>query len=233
MSPCCPSWKGEAADSCAVAGLVSVNQSASLFPAGSSQTWLAMSCFSLVCRDRYYRAMLGRLPYRTSANLLFWGVFNQSHAKVMAIRSAFDVGRHNGWVTDLLLSQFGHETKGQNLNSTSTVHRMIHGVWLAKAPPLTRFLPHREINKAGLPGLYETILETAGPEIKRALEVVIESAEAEQPVIFFCKVGKVSPHLLGYQNAWKCNVCPILSFTCLVTNLSYEPVCFSCLERSA
>lgn len=30
----------------------------------------------------------------------------------------------------------------------------------------------REINKAGLSGLYETILETAGPEIKQALEVV-------------------------------------------------------------
>lgn len=29
----------------------------------------------------------------------------------------------------------------------------------------------REINKAGLPGLYETILDTAGPEIKKALEV--------------------------------------------------------------
>jgi len=92
-----------------------------------------INLLSFLERDRYYKAMLGRLPYRTSAGLLFWGVFNQSHAKVLAIR---------------------------------------------------------EINKAGLPGLYETILETAGPEIKRALEVVIESAEAEEPLIFFCKVGK-------------------------------------------
>ena len=29
----------------------------------------------------------------------------------------------------------------------------------------------REINSAGLPGLYRTILATAGPEIKSALEV--------------------------------------------------------------
>jgi len=92
-----------------------------------------VNLLSFLERDRYYKAMLGRLPYRTSAQLLFWGVCNQSYAKVLAIR---------------------------------------------------------EINKAGLPGLYETILETAGPEIKRALEVIIESAEAEQPVLFFCKVGK-------------------------------------------
>lgn len=79
----------------------------------------------------------------------------------------------------------------------------------------------REINKAGLPGLYEIILETAGTEIKHALEVrsgiaeamymlgvkahrleqnpqtatwqvIIECAETETPVLYFCKLGKVS-----------------------------------------
>ena len=39
-----------------------------------------------ICRDRYYKAMLGRLPYKTSAQLLFWGVCNQSYAKTLAIR---------------------------------------------------------------------------------------------------------------------------------------------------
>lgn len=32
-------------------------------------------------------------------------------------------------------------------------------------------LPCREINKAGLPGLYECILETSGPEIRHIMEV--------------------------------------------------------------
>lgn len=40
----------------------------------------------LNCRDRYYKAMLNRLPYQTSANILFWGLFNRSHAKILAIQ---------------------------------------------------------------------------------------------------------------------------------------------------
>ncbi|DBA84394.1 hypothetical protein WJX77_004255 [Trebouxia sp. C0004] len=47
-----------------------------------------------------------------------------------------------------------------------------------------------EVNKGGLPMLYEMILETSGPEIKCALEVITEAAEAGEPLLFFCKIGK-------------------------------------------
>ena len=43
----------------------------------------------------------------------------------------------------------------------------------------------REINKAGLPGLYSTILATAGPELCKALEVrdvaIAQSPAAQVP----------------------------------------------------
>lgn len=107
-----------------------------------------INLLSFLERDRYYRSMLTRLPYQTSANILFWGLFNQSHAKTLAIR---------------------------------------------------------EINRAGLPGLYETILDTAGPEIKKALEVVIEAGEEDRPVLFFCKVGKDRTGILASLILICCN----------------------------
>ncbi|CAL5221371.1 g3551 [Coccomyxa viridis] len=54
-----------------------------------------------------------------------------------------------------------------------------------------------EINKAGLPGLYSTILATAGPELCKALELLTEAAEAGETTLFFCKIGKDRTGLLA------------------------------------
>lgn len=58
----------------------------------------------------------------------------------------------------------------------------------------------REINKAGLPGLYSTILATAGPELCKALEVRdVAAAHRQQlksPAVIhtlpFCAIAGVS-----------------------------------------
>ena len=63
----------------------------------------------------------------------------------------------------------------------------------------------REINKAGLPGLYSTILATAGPEICEALEV-----GAAHP----------SHNIHTALSLWRC-VCPmagmVYCWACLLT----------------
>lgn len=40
----------------------------------------------LFCRDRYYRSMLTKLPYSTTATILFWRIVNEHYAKILAIR---------------------------------------------------------------------------------------------------------------------------------------------------
>eukprot|EP00887_Chlorella_sp_A99_P000979 scaffold5.g979.t1 len=47
-----------------------------------------------------------------------------------------------------------------------------------------------EINKRGLPLVYEIVLETAGADIRRTLELIMAAAEARRPQLFFCKLGK-------------------------------------------
>ncbi|KAL3151003.1 hypothetical protein ABBQ38_012875 [Trebouxia sp. C0009 RCD-2024] len=88
---------------------------------------------SLLERSRYYKAILLKIPFATSAYALAWMPFNPSKGKsaIMA-----------------------------------------------------------EVNRGGLPMLYEILLEIAGPELKCALEVITEAAEAGEPLLFFCRVGK-------------------------------------------
>lgn len=99
---------------------------------GSHRTF-TIHHLSLLERSRYYKAILLKIPFATSAYALAWMPFNS--------------------------------TKGKSAIMA-------------------------EINKGGLPMLYEIILEIAGPEIKCALEVITEAAEAGEPLLFFCRVGK-------------------------------------------
>lgn len=46
------------------------------------------------------------------------------------------------------------------------------------------------VNAGGLPLLYEMVLESARPEMRAALEVVLGAAEGARPIMFFCKAGK-------------------------------------------
>ncbi|KAK9851903.1 hypothetical protein WJX84_007064 [Apatococcus fuscideae] len=62
--------------------------------------------------------------------------------------------------------------------------------WQLFNPSYGKSLIIQEINKGGLPQLYEVMLETAKPEIKCAMEVVTAAAEAGEVVMFFCKLGK-------------------------------------------
>lgn len=55
----------------------------------------------------------------------------------------------------------------------------------------------REINAGGLLLLYKLIMDTSGPELAKALDVVLEAVEAGQPVVFFCKLGKDRTGLLA------------------------------------
>ncbi|KAK9818334.1 hypothetical protein WJX72_010783 [[Myrmecia] bisecta] len=48
----------------------------------------------------------------------------------------------------------------------------------------------REINRGGLPELYQVILETSRPEICCALQEITEAVAADKRVLFFCKIGK-------------------------------------------
>eukprot|EP00884_Botryococcus_braunii_P003176 jgi/Botrbrau1/1285/Bobra.0063s0002.1 len=48
----------------------------------------------------------------------------------------------------------------------------------------------RVVNEGGLPGLYECILETSGPELRHILETISGTVETGSPTMFFCKIGK-------------------------------------------
>jgi hypothetical protein len=47
-----------------------------------------------------------------------------------------------------------------------------------------------EINKGGLGLIYEILLETAGPDICRAMEIITDAAVQGKPQMVFCKLGK-------------------------------------------
>lgn len=47
-----------------------------------------------------------------------------------------------------------------------------------------------EINKGGLRLIYEILLETAGPDICRAMEIITDAAVEGKPQMVFCKLGK-------------------------------------------
>lgn len=48
----------------------------------------------------------------------------------------------------------------------------------------------REINKAGLPLIYEILMDTAAADIQRALHIIAAAAESNTPQLLFCKLGK-------------------------------------------
>ena len=60
-----------------------------------------------------------------------------------------------------------------------------------------KLLAIREINRGGLAGLYEMILETAGLEIRTALELIAAAGAGGQPLLFYCKLGKDRTGLLA------------------------------------
>ncbi|PNG99408.1 Tyrosine-protein phosphatase, partial [Tetrabaena socialis] len=57
-------------------------------------------------------------------------------------------------------------------------------------PPAARRLLLPYVNGGGLPLLYEMLLDSARPELRRVLEVLLEAAEARRCVLFFCRAGK-------------------------------------------
>ncbi|KAK9796986.1 hypothetical protein WJX73_007189 [Symbiochloris irregularis] len=114
----------------------------------SDSSPLTLYRIPLLERSRYYRTLMWKLPYASAASVIFWGLFDRSWAKTLAIR---------------------------------------------------------EVNRMGLPGLYETILDTSGPELCCALQTVTAAAEAGEPVIMFCKVGKDRTGLLAALIAAACD----------------------------
>lgn len=48
----------------------------------------------------------------------------------------------------------------------------------------------KHVNSGGLGLLYRILLTTAGPEINKALTVILESIESKRRVLIFCKAGK-------------------------------------------
>lgn len=59
----------------------------------------------------------------------------------------------------------------------------------------------REVNRGGLPLLYEILLESAGTQLHTVLQIVTRAAERQQPTLFFCKLGGF-PQLFLLQ-AWR------------------------------
>lgn len=48
----------------------------------------------------------------------------------------------------------------------------------------------REINRGGLLLIYQIVLQTAGADIVRTLELVLDAAESRRAQLFFCKLGE-------------------------------------------
>eukprot|EP00208_Stichococcus_sp_RCC1054_P000816 CAMPEP_0206136990 /NCGR_PEP_ID=MMETSP1473-20131121/2180_1 /ASSEMBLY_ACC=CAM_ASM_001109 /TAXON_ID=1461547 /ORGANISM="Stichococcus sp, Strain RCC1054" /LENGTH=806 /DNA_ID=CAMNT_0053529859 /DNA_START=294 /DNA_END=2714 /DNA_ORIENTATION=+ len=48
----------------------------------------------------------------------------------------------------------------------------------------------REVNRGGLPLLYEILLDSAASQLCTVLKIITRSAERGQPSLFFCKLGK-------------------------------------------
>mmetsp|Transcript_13790 Transcript_13790/g.41632 ORF Transcript_13790/g.41632 Transcript_13790/m.41632 type:complete len:434 (+) Transcript_13790:648-1949(+) len=47
-----------------------------------------------------------------------------------------------------------------------------------------------EVNRGGLPLLYEILLESAGTQLHTVLKIITRAAERGQPSLFYCKLGK-------------------------------------------
>lgn len=56
--------------------------------------------------------------------------------------------------------------------------------------PHAKQLVLSEVNRGGLPLLYEIVLESATNQLCTVLRIITRSAERGQPVLFFCKLGK-------------------------------------------
>lgn len=63
--------------------------------------------------------------------------------------------------------------------------------------PASRRMAIQEVNKGGLEGLYQVLLEDSAKEFVAALRHIRKSAEASRPVLFFCKAGKDRTGLLA------------------------------------
>lgn len=143
---------------------------------GSNVNPLTVYSIPLLERSRYYRNLMWKLPYSSAASVVFWGLFNQSKAKTIAIG---------------------------------------------------------EVNRLGLPGLYETILDTSGPELCLALQTVTRAAEAGQPVLMFCKVGKDRTGLLAALIAAACDASDEDLLTDYHRSDGVEEVALGDLEKDA
>lgn len=62
------------------------------------------------------------------------------------------------------------------------------------------------VNAGGLEGLYEVILEEAGPELAACGHAVLASLERGRPLLFFCKAGKDRTGLLAALLLLSCGV---------------------------
>lgn len=164
-------------------------------------------CLPCVCRSRYYKAILLKIPFATSAYALAWMPFNSTKGKsaIMAwvtyfsyhLPSAFsrvDTGFCLSpvsmltpvsafcllWSVHFALATSLYVVAWMPFNVTTGFQGLIHADFWVQSMQGLRFWhvfylgfhPCREINKGGLPMLYEIILEIAGPEIKCALEVI-------------------------------------------------------------
>lgn len=55
----------------------------------------------------------------------------------------------------------------------------------------------RHVNEGGLQMLYEILLDYAKPEFAAAMDRILAAAEAQRPMLLFCKAGKDRTGLLS------------------------------------
>jgi hypothetical protein len=68
----------------------------------------------------------------------------------------------------------------------------------------THIFPPREVNEGGLVLLYKILVDSARPEIRTVLELILHSLRGGRPVLFFCKVGVLLTSLTyrGYSRGY-------------------------------
>ena len=87
-----------------------------------------------VRRNRYYRSMLTKLPYRKTAQIVFWRLWNEHWAKVLAIRyfnSFFNMlwrtlAKQSGEALSSMTFDLFNTLHAKNLKMRSTVIAKLH-----------------------------------------------------------------------------------------------------------
>jgi hypothetical protein len=82
-----------------------------------------------------------------------------------------------------------------------------------------------EVNRGGLPWVYEILLESAQADIRRALELVLAAAQARRPTLIFCKVRRAPAAAWPPRTRARSNANPAANRPCPLTTPPCPDLC--------